>query len=258
MSATPEPVRTQLTGTVGGRDLTAVAVVSLETRGLLLATDRGRVLLPVGAVAGVAREAEHAVLWLEQGDVLRLGRAAGLDAVLAAFEARARALPELTRSLRALGTRRAASVPEHDRFFAPLLAGCRAAAEQPSPERALRAFEATALAAAITAELSGIAAERYPGEPPEQRALEAELSEAAEPLLARIESLGARQRELAGATAAESFRRWRRWTGALRRTFEAADDCWTSVAAILEPGRRGTRGKARGRRAASRSKRGGT
>lgn len=246
MSGTPDPVRARLIAMAGGREVSALATVSLEPRGLQLASERGRVLLVPGAVAGVTREREEAVLWLERGDTVRLGSVPGLDALLAAFDRRARAVPELTRSLRALGTRRAAAVPEHDRFFAPLLAACRAAAAGPSPDAALEAFAAAPLASAMSAELAGIARDRYPGEPAEQRALDAELSEAAEPLRASLDALGARQGELAAAGAEESYRRWRRWLAALRAVAQAADECWSSIAGILEPDRRSAR---RGRRA---------
>ena len=151
---------------------------------------------------------------------------------------RCRALPELTRALRAFGSRRghrstrASASADQQRFFAPLLAARRSASAAISPPIVLDAFAAVPLSAALEEALSKFAIERHGENGPARRALEAELGELIEPLLGAIQVLGE-----ASARAAElpdDLRLWRAWAGQLRVTFEVADRAWLALDVALD------------------------
>src|SRR6185503_6026931 len=86
------------------------------------------------------------------------------------------ALPEFTRALRALGSRRgrrggrAAGADQQARFFSPLV-------------------DATTLRAAFRETLDTFAHDRYPEYAPARRALEAELFDVAEPLFSALDEM---------------------------------------------------------------------
>jgi hypothetical protein len=149
-----------------------------------------------------------------------------------------RALPELTRALRAFGSRRGHRGTRHSastdqrRFFAPLLAARRDAGTATDASAVLNAFDAAALRRAVEEALQSFAVERYAAAGPGRRALEAELIDLAEPLMLAIEALGA-----AGASATASLddlRLWRLWAAQLRVTFEVADRVWLSLDVALD------------------------
>lgn len=151
---------------------------------------------------------------------------------------RSRALPELTRTLRAFGSSRArhagtaarsTDAAEQQRFFAPFLEARRRAG---SGDDALAVFSGVALADALTKILQDFASERQPEPGPARRALEAELVDASEPLFDALTRL----RQLAddAGAAMQDFRRWRAWSAQLRATFETADRVWMSLDAALE------------------------
>lgn len=158
--------------------------------------------------------------------------------------ARARALPELTRTLRAFGSSRARrSAPggrttdatEQRRFFAPFL-DARRAAGVASGQAAIAAFGGSALADALTETLRQFAADRQPEPGPARRALEAELVDASEPLFDELTAL--RESADAAMAASEDLRLWRGWSAQLRRTFEAADRVWMSLDEALDAAHR--------------------
>ena len=60
-------------------------------------------------------------LYLATGDVIQLEQAPELNALAAEIAGQVCAIPEMTRSLRALGAGSLAAGAEHDRFFGPLL-----------------------------------------------------------------------------------------------------------------------------------------
>jgi len=151
---------------------------------------------------------------------------------------RCRALPELTRTLRGFGSRRASrgtreSAPsDQQRFFAPLLDARRNAWGTRDPISTIAAFDASSLAAAFAAILDSFAKERYGDYAPARRALTAELVDLGEPLR---EALDALRVSAAQATAAtEDLRLWRAWATRLRATFETADRVWLALDAALD------------------------
>src|SRR5436309_583141 len=106
------------------------------------------------------------------------------------------ALPELMHSLRSFGSGRGApndgpTLPEdQERFFGPLLAARRAAAQAVARPQVVAAFDARRLTAAIDAKVREFAAERLGTRAPARRALEAELFELVEPLRDALQMLG--------------------------------------------------------------------
>jgi hypothetical protein len=167
-----------------------------------------------------------------------------------------RTVPELTRALRAFGSRRgqrsarATGGDEQHRFFTPLLVARRAASVAMTPAEVISAFDADVLSRGFNATIDRFAEERFRESPPARRALTAELSDLAEPLLVSLDSLRAAAKHAAGDL--ENLRHWRQWAGALRMTFEAADRVWLGLDAVLDavqsrlpPNAAATRGKSR-------------
>jgi len=158
--------------------------------------------------------------------------------------ARVRALPELTRTLRAFGSSRARRVgpggrttdaTEQRRFFAPFL-DARRAAGSATGDAAITAFSGSALADALAETLKQFAADREAEAGPARRALEAELVDASEPLFDALAALG--ESAEAAIAAAEDLRLWRVWSAQLRVTFETADRVWMSLDEALDAAHR--------------------
>jgi hypothetical protein len=151
---------------------------------------------------------------------------------------RCRALPEFTRALRAFGSRRghrstrASATSDQQRFFAPLLSARRTAGSAVDPGVVVHSFSAAALSRSLETALRELAVERHGENGPARRALEAELEELIEPLLAAIKLLG-EAAELA-AESPDNLRLWRAWATQLRLTFEAADRAWLALDGALD------------------------
>jgi hypothetical protein len=180
------------------------------------------------------------------GDALELTLADGVrvvivsplrDELAARLLGRTRALPELTRTLRALGSRRGGSdsrstyAAEQRRFFSPLLEAQRRALDA-GAEDMLEAFDAAHLGKAFTRTLEQFAADRHAVAGPARRALEAELDEAAEPLFRALRTLAAAA--AAASKASHDLRAWRAWMTELRATYEAADRVWVALGPALD------------------------
>jgi hypothetical protein len=202
------------------------------------AEDR-RVRLPLSTIDSVAVGDDALMLGLEDGSTVRLAMA---DASRFANHVLAHCctLPELTRTLRAFGSRRGqrtsrrAGAAEQQRFFGPLVEARRSAARggAESPFDAIEYFDAAAIESAINTTLAQFAAERYGESGPARRALEAELTELAEPLYATLVRLG--ESAVIARQANGDLRAWRAWCGALKRVFEAADRAWLALDAALD------------------------
>lgn len=151
---------------------------------------------------------------------------------------RCRALPELTRTLRAFGSRRrqrgprSSSATDQQRFFAPLIDARKNAITASAPDETIRAFDARRLNAAISAALRALASERFAEPGPERRALEAELMDLSEPLSEAFTALG--DAASRAAEHIEDLQYWRAWAMQLRETFEAADRVWLTLDASLD------------------------
>ena len=240
MTDAPASISARVRGFLRGHDLEGDAVIAFEREALALQAGRSRMLLEFRSLEGCVILRDELEIHLEGGDVVCLA-VADPASVEHELEHRALALPEFTRSLRTFGSRRAAGGvhrPEHDGFFAPLLAA-RGEAERASTADARRAaLDSRSLRLALERRLRDFAAERYPANPPERRALEAELSECAAPLLARFSALDAAQDRLSNCAPVERFLRWREWSHALAALFECADVCWPELSTTLADDRR--------------------
>jgi hypothetical protein len=239
-------------GMVRGREIAGRGHVALADDGVAIEIADADGARPAVALAWSALDGAHgddrlATLFPSNGDVVELTPIDGESAAGASAPGEATSLgafarrlvgvvcivPELTVALRGLGAARARPGPDHDRFFAPLLASRTAAARATEPLARLAAVDAAALDAGITRTMRTLAAERFPKRPPERRALEAELLDLAEPVVDRIAVLAAAERAVRDARPDELFVRWRAWAAAYRAVFMAADVCWLAAAPVL-------------------------
>jgi len=191
----------------------------------------------LSAIEAVAVQDDELTLALRDGSTVRLATTSA-SRLAEHLLAHCCTLPELTRTLRAFGSRRGqratrtAGAAEQQRFFAPLVDARRQAMRAGSPFDAIELFDAAAIDVAVVAILSRFAAERYAESGPARRALEAELSDLAEPLQAALRDL-----DEAASNARQAngdLRAWRAWCGALKSTFEAADRVWLALDAALD------------------------
>jgi hypothetical protein len=160
------------------------------------------------------------------------------DPRLAAFRVelttRATTVPELTRGLRGLGTRRSGAEVDHDQFFGMLMEARRSAEMATDLEGRLAAFDARRLLAGLERVIGGMAARRHGEAPPYRRALEAELLELTEPLFAALESLGSWADQVRTGSDTRRLAAWREWVRAARRVFEEAERGWSGVREALD------------------------
>ncbi|HYD51504.1 MAG TPA: hypothetical protein VEA99_02710 [Gemmatimonadaceae bacterium] len=221
---------------LGGDALLSIGATRLELLVRRGGCDPERVEVRYDDVRELGREGPRGLdLALPRGTRLRIGFAddAATRATEEALLARCCVLPELTRALRSLGRRRAenASASEADRFFEPLLAARRAAAEG-GVRDALGAFRGAALAARLEGLAGEFAATRQPQRASARRALEARLCDHLEPVVDALHALDEAAAPLAG-TDAVAISAWRAWTARLLAVFERADECWVHLAAEL-------------------------
>jgi hypothetical protein len=150
--------------------------------------------------------------------------------------------PEVTRALRAFGSRRGLPGSDHDRFFAPLVEALRAARETHATGAAWRtvnAVDVPRVEAAVRAALAVLAAERAAGSPPDARALEAELEELCEPLFAALGALAERADLVRASDDAARPAAWRAWAAGMASAFAAADRAWIAALPALADARGG-------------------
>ena len=235
---TPAAQRVALGGLLRGRELAGEAMVSMDDDALSLETARGRITFALDELEGIRTPGDVIELYLSTGDVIQLERAPELQRLATEITACVCAIPEMTRSLRALGAGAHAGGEEHDRFFAPLLEA-RVIAERAPNLVALRAaFDAAALRASAEQVIQELAADRYPSVAGERRALAAELSDAAHELFVRIAGLEQAASVLGACDDSERFVRWRAWADALRDVFRGADTAWIAMHPVLSDDRR--------------------
>lgn len=219
-------------GTLRGVEIDADATVRLVDDTVSMLVDGREYTTRIDRIDGV--EWESGVMTLHVGrDTVELSGHAALQSLGAGIMATALALPELTRTMRGMGSRRGRPGAEHDRFFAGLLAARKSAEGFAEPESRLAAFDARRLMQSINMLLSELAAERFPESAPDRRALEAELLEYAERLQLAIETLGSAADDVRNGNNAARLARWRDWTRAAQRVFEEADRCWIAVLPAL-------------------------
>jgi len=141
-------------------------------------------------------------------------------------------LPELARSLRALGAPHgAAAESAHAAVFGPLL-DARALAATRGIDGAVAAFRGQALAARIVARAADAARDGQI-DPARARARAACAREALEPLRDALYALDALAPSLAGNMAVSHASAATRWTAQLARTFRLADEACVALARVL-------------------------
>lgn len=144
-----------------------------------------------------------------------------------------RSLPEVTRALRALGSRRGAGGMRRNpgdregRFFSPFISARRASMDAREARTVISAFDPRELTRSLNATIAVFARESAAGHAARQRALEAELSDGIEPLEAALAAL----QELAEQAArdVDDLASWRAWAAGVQQVFEAADKAWVAI-----------------------------
>ncbi len=226
---------------IGRTDLGAATIVFDDEALVMIlgAADDQPVRVPFASIDAVRDDRAHVEMRLRDGTQIELSSETAA-AIRSELLLRCCTIPELTRTLRAFGSRRGSrgvretGASEQQRFFAPLLAARRTADGARAPLAALDAFDASKLSSEIDATLAAFAAARFGANAPARRALHAELHDAAEPLRDAFVEL-ARLADSARA-AVDDLRAWREWSDQLRAIFEAADRTWVALDAALERG----------------------
>lgn len=218
----------RVVGIVRGREINALADVSLENDAVVLTwTSATPWRLAFDGLDGVAAAGPTQLsLYLASGDVLELAGDDALRAVAAQLVERACTMPELTRGLRSLGSLRGTPGAAHDAWFAPLLAARRAVHGVTDAKRQLALIDAGELARAMERAMQELAALTAPGDVARQRAIEAALEEESEGMFLAFARLALAADTLSGSASDTIFVDWRRWVGALRDVFAAADEAW--------------------------------
>lgn len=195
---------------------------------IILETRHAKVQLPVGALTGCRLSAENLVLVAGTRGSVELTSGAS-RALAAALAERVCVLPELTLAMRSLGSRHGGPAVDHDRFFGPLLRA-RAAAEKAGDVGArMRSFDAKALEVSLRATIEALAAERHVKSPPHRRAMEAQITEFAEPLVEALRALQAREPHDRDAIAS-----WCGWSAGVRAVFAESDRFWQRTRRFLD------------------------
>lgn len=223
-----------------GRTIVGEATILVEEDSLLLLTAKGdehTTRVRLSAIRTISVDADTVCILLSDGAVIALLADAPLE-LHAMLLAASRALPELTRGLRGFGSQRrthaarSTRAEEQQRFFAPLLEARREAEDTDKPGAVLVAFDGRRLRRSLEASLHAFAQACAPDSAPARRAIEAELTDAAEPFAATLEALDSAARDARGNL--DDVARWRVWRAHLLRVFEAADRAWLAVDAALE------------------------
>ncbi len=218
-----------------GHEISGSGAATLTADVVMITAATSRLAVPIEELDGAHVAPARLTLFHRSGDVIEI---AGADVERLGREIIARAcdVPELTVPLRALGSTRGRPGVDHDRFFGPFLAARRAAARAADPENRLAAVDCRALAESVGATVRELAAERYPKQPAERRAMEAELADLAQPVVASLDALAAAGDSARTAPDDARFVRWREWAGAYRAVFRAADQCWlAAIGSALGP-----------------------
>lgn len=143
-------------------------------------------------------------------------------------------LPELTRTLRALGSARRAGGVLQTQFFLPLLEARRKAAEARSASACVRAFDARELERALGQSVDRIVAHWPDTRLAVRRALRAELLERLHDYAAALTVLTQRAHAALAADESTKLAAWRAWTVQLAATFDAADRGWMALRTVVE------------------------
>lgn len=216
-----------------GIEFSGDGTIELVGEALGLTVGKRRALVAFARLDGIREAPGILELFADTGDVITLRAETGLEVLAQVIRASTHALPEVTRSLRGLGSHRARPDDDHDRFFAPFIAA-RARAERTGDSKVrLEAFHPARLREEIERQIAEFARLRYPNQPPDRRATEAILGECTEELLRRLERLDAAAGALRESPDEVQLARWRAWRDAVRDVIAAADSCWFAMRPVL-------------------------
>lgn len=143
-------------------------------------------------------------------------------------------LPELTRTLRALGSSRRTGGSLQSQFFLPLLDARRRAAEARDATARIRAFDAAELSLALERAIDRIIAGWPDNRASARRAIRAELLERVADFTRALAVLSERARLALVAGEETKLQAWRGWTVQLAATFDAADRSWMALRPVVE------------------------
>ncbi len=235
-------------GILRGHEMNGAAVVSIADGALVLVGDAvrtaaggDRLVIAFDALDGARADGDHLTIFPHGGDDVIELSGPRVNRLADELLRRACELPEQTLRLRHFGAGHANPGSDHDRFFAPLLEARRRAGGASVADQ-LASFDSGSLHAAIERTLHGFAADRFRRDGADRRALEAELFEVAEPLLASVDALGLAAAALREGPADVAFARWRAWSLAAQRVFAEADRAWAAALPALADSR-GRRGR---------------
>jgi hypothetical protein len=237
-----------------GIEFSGEGTVELVGEALGLTVGKRRALVAFARLDGIREAPGMLELFADTGDVITLRAETGLDLLAHTIRSSTHSLPEVTRSLRGLGSHRARPDDDHDRFFAPFIAA-RARAERTQDFRVrLEAFHPVRLREDIERQIAEFARLRYPDQPPDRRATEAILGECTDELIRRLERLEAAAGAVRESPDEVQLARWRAWREAVRDVIAAADSCWFAMRPVLgdagpPPKRRWWQRRTGGRRA---------
>jgi hypothetical protein len=207
--------------------------VELVGEALGVTVGKRRALVAFSRLDGLREGSGSLELFADTGDTLAMFASSGLDVLARTILNSAHALPELTRSLRGLGSHRARPDDDHDRFFAPFISA-RAKAERTSEALVrLEAFDASRLREAVERQVLDFARTRYPDQPPDRRATEAILGECTDDVVRRLERLAAAAAAVRASPPEVQLARWRAWRDAVHDVIDSADRCWFAMHPVL-------------------------
>jgi hypothetical protein len=232
-----ETVEVRVQGILRGREIDATAHLSIDGRALRFGWTRAAPwLLSLDGIDGISAGPAQLTLYLGTGDVLDVSGDASLHALAGALVARACAMPELARALRALGALRGEHPEWREGWFAPLLAARRRVEGVGDPLRQVEVLDADALATDLRDALS-VAAHRLAGDDaPLRRGYDAALQQEAENVFTALDRLALAADVLRGSALDTRLADWRRWVAELASVFEAADRAWHGMARVLSHG----------------------
>src|SRR5688500_3486222 len=119
------PAAVKLGGSVAGVVLGGAGTVAIGDDAVHVHSESGDAVIELSALEGLRYHDSRLTFFLRGGDRVEAEGTARLAAVAREASALVCTLPELTRPLRSLGSRRGRLGVDHDRFFAPLLAARR-------------------------------------------------------------------------------------------------------------------------------------
>ena len=226
-------VHAQIDAFLRGVEFGGEGTIELLGEALGLTVGKRRALVAFSRLDGLREGPGSLELFADTGDTIAIYAPTGLDMLARAVLMSAHALPELTRSLRGLGSHRARPDEDHDRFFAPFISA-RARAERTSDSTVrLEAFDAARLRDAVERQVLEFARLRYPDRPPDRRATEAILGECTDDVVRNLERLEVAAAAVRSSPPEVQLARWRAWRDAVHAVIDSADRCWFAIHPVL-------------------------